>query len=92
MISVKLFTYTSHIRLSSEKPLVLALTATATPQVRDDICNTLEINKENTIMTTFERENLSFSVIKGQDRNAYLADYIRQNQKESGLYMRLLEK
>ncbi|PEQ51447.1 DNA helicase RecQ [Bacillus thuringiensis] len=68
-----------------EKPLVLALTATATPQVREDICNTLEINQENTIMTTFERENLSFSVIKGQDRNAYLADYIRQNQKESGI-------
>ncbi|HDR7914282.1 TPA: DNA helicase RecQ [Bacillus wiedmannii] len=68
-----------------EKPLVLALTATATPQVREDICNTLGINQENTIMTTFERENLSFSVIKGQDRNAYLADYIRQNQKESGI-------
>ncbi|MFS1824867.1 DNA helicase RecQ [Bacillus anthracis] len=68
-----------------EEPLVLALTATATPQVRDDICNTLGINQENTIMTTFERENLSFSVIKGQDRNAYLADYIRQNQKESGV-------
>ncbi|BCB37793.1 ATP-dependent DNA helicase recQ [Bacillus cereus] len=68
-----------------EKPLVLALTATATPQVRDDICNTLGINQENTIMTTFERENLSFSVIRGQDRNAYLADYIRQNQKESGI-------
>ncbi|EMK2597062.1 DNA helicase RecQ [Bacillus cereus] len=68
-----------------EKPLILALTATATPQVRDDICNTLEINQKNTIMTTFERENLSFSVIKGQDRNAYLADYIRQNQKESGI-------
>ncbi|MEW9138907.1 DNA helicase RecQ [Bacillus wiedmannii] len=68
-----------------EKPLVLALTATATPQVREDICNMLGINQENTIMTTFERENLSFSVIKGQDRNAYLADYIRQNQKESGI-------
>ncbi|HDR7517383.1 DNA helicase RecQ [Bacillus mobilis] len=68
-----------------EKPLVLALTATATPQVREDICNTLGINQENTIMTTFERENLSFSVVKGQDRNAYLADYIRQNQKESGI-------
>ncbi|MGN4443463.1 DNA helicase RecQ [Bacillus cereus group sp. MYBK79-1] len=68
-----------------EKPLVLALTATATPQVRDDICNTLGINQENTIMTTFERENLSFSVIKGQDRHAYLADYIRQNRKESGI-------
>ncbi|WP_459502945.1 DNA helicase RecQ [Bacillus sp. C1] len=68
-----------------EKPLVLALTATATPQVREDICNTLEIDQKNTIMTTFGRENLSFSVIKGQDRNAYLADYIRQNKKESGI-------
>ncbi|MBO1625617.1 DNA helicase RecQ [Bacillus arachidis] len=68
-----------------EKPLVLALTATATPQVREDICRALEIDQKNTIMTTFERENLSFSVIKGQDRNAYLADYIRQNKKESGI-------
>ena len=68
-----------------EKPLVLALTATATPQVRDDICNTLGINQENTIMTTFERENLSFSVIKGQDHNAYLADYIKKKKKESGI-------
>ncbi|KFM98934.1 DNA helicase RecQ [Bacillus clarus] len=67
------------------KPLVLALTATATPQVREDICNALEIDQENTVMTTFERENLSFSVIKGQDRNTYLADYIRQNKKESGI-------
>ena len=67
------------------KPLVLALTATATPQVREDICNTLEIDQNHTIMTTFERENLSFSVVKGQDRNAFLMDYIRQNKKESGI-------
>lgn len=67
------------------KPIVLALTATATPQVREDICRSLEIDEVNTIMTTFERENLSFSVIKGQDRDAYLSQYIRQNEKESGI-------
>lgn len=67
------------------KPIVLALTATATPQVREDICRSLEIDEENTIMTTFERENLSFSVVKGQDRDAYLSQYIRQNDKESGI-------
>lgn len=67
------------------KPIVLALTATATPQVREDICRSLEIDKANTIMTTFERENLSFSVIKGQDRDTYLSQYIRQNEKESGI-------
>lgn len=67
------------------KPIVLALTATATPQVREDICRSLAIDEANTIMTTFERENLSFSVVKGQDRDAYLSQYIRQNEKESGI-------
>lgn len=67
------------------KPIVLALTATATPQVREDICRSLEIDEASTIMTTFERENLSFSVVKGQDRDAYLSQYIRQNDKESGI-------
>ncbi|MDX1807040.1 MAG: RecQ family ATP-dependent DNA helicase, partial [Paenisporosarcina sp.] len=48
-------------------PTVLALTATATPQVREDICRILQITEENTVMTGFERSNLTFSVIRGQD-------------------------
>lgn len=67
------------------QPIVLALTATATPQVRQDICSTLGIAEHNTIMTTFERENLSFSVVKGQDRDDFLSGYIRQNKKEAGI-------
>ncbi|HLG27302.1 MAG TPA: RecQ family ATP-dependent DNA helicase, partial [Paenisporosarcina sp.] len=35
-------------------PTVLALTATATPQVREDICRILQITEENTVMTGFE--------------------------------------
>ena len=46
-------------------PTVLALTATATPQVREDICRILHIAEENTVMTGFERSNLTFSVIQG---------------------------
>ena len=42
------------------KPVVLALTATATPQVQDDICQTLQINENDAIVTGFERENLQF--------------------------------
>ncbi|WP_251555466.1 DNA helicase RecQ [Neobacillus muris] len=67
------------------KPSVMALTATATPRVREDICQQLDINEENTIITGFERENLSFSVIKGQDRLKYLIQYIKQNEKEAGI-------
>ncbi|WHZ04098.1 DNA helicase RecQ [Neobacillus sp. YX16] len=68
-----------------QKPNVLALTATATPRVREDICETLDIDEENSIITGFERENLSFAVIKGQDRLHYLRDYIRKNEKEAGI-------
>lgn len=68
-----------------QKPNVLALTATATPRVREDICETLDIDEENSILTGFERENLSFSVIKGQDRLNFLRDYLKQNEKEAGI-------
>jgi len=67
------------------KSIVLALTATATPKVREDICASLKINPENTVITGFERSNLSFSVVKGQDRQAYLRDFIKKNEKEAGI-------
>lgn len=68
-----------------KKPIVLALTATATPKVREDICHSLKINPEHTIITGFERKNLSFSVIKGQDRPAFLKEFVRRNEKEAGI-------
>lgn len=68
-----------------QKPNVLALTATATPRVREDICETLHIDEENSIITGFERENLSFAVIKGQDRLLFLIDYLKKNEKEAGI-------
>lgn len=66
-------------------PTILALTATATPQVKSDICNQLGINEETTIITGFERENLSFKVIRGQNRLDYISNYIKQNKNESGI-------
>jgi ATP-dependent DNA helicase RecQ len=66
-------------------PVVLALTATATPQVQNDICSSLEIEEENTYITGFSRENLSFKVIKGQDRSKYALHYVKTNKDESGI-------
>lgn len=68
-----------------QRPMVLALTATATPKVREDICDLLGIDEENTIITGFERENLSFTVIKGQDRDKFIKDYLKRNDKEAGI-------
>lgn len=67
------------------KPAVLALTATATPQVREDIRQQLDISVENTIVTGFERENLRFHVVKGQNRDLFLTDYIRKNSGQAGI-------
>ncbi|MFS0612345.1 DNA helicase RecQ [Lederbergia ruris] len=67
------------------KPAVLALTATATPQVQQDICELLHIEDENVVMTGFERENLHFQVVKGQDRDRFLMDYLEKNQGQSGI-------
>ncbi|NMD70415.1 DNA helicase RecQ [Bacillus sp. DNRA2] len=67
----------------STKPIILALTATATAQVRADIRQSLQIEDE--VVTSFERTNLAFSVVKGQDRDAFLLDYLKQNDKESGI-------
>jgi ATP-dependent DNA helicase RecQ len=65
------------------KPIILALTATATQQVREDICDSLQLVQE--VVTSFERNNLTFSVIKGQDRDKFLIDYVKKNRNESGI-------
>ncbi len=67
------------------RPIVLALTATATSQVRDDICSLLDISPNSTIITTFERKNLAFSVVKGEDNNQFLKDYVKKNNHEVGI-------
>ncbi|MDF2064924.1 DNA helicase RecQ [Bacillus sp. Cr_A10] len=69
----------------TEQPSVLALTATATPDVRADICRILQIKEENTVITGFARSNLSFSVVLGQDKNKFLKDFIKKNNKEVGI-------
>lgn len=73
------------ISLFEQKPVVLALTATATPAVREDICRQLGIVGDNTVMTGFERANLTFSVIKGQNREKFVKEYVRKNEGEAGI-------
>ncbi|MBS4218780.1 DNA helicase RecQ [Bacillus sp. FJAT-49711] len=67
------------------KPVILALTATATPQVQNDICDLLHIKDENTVMTGFGRENLHFQVVKGEDRDRFLLNYIEKNSSQAGI-------
>ena len=67
------------------KPIVLALTATATPQVSADICETLGIDENTAISTGFARDNLYFSVVKEENRDQFLMRYVEKNKQESGI-------
>lgn len=68
-----------------ERPTVAALTATATTQVQKDILHHLQIPEENLELTSFRRTNLSFSVIHGADRQAFLLQFLRERQRQSGI-------
>jgi len=65
----------------SEKVPFLALTASATPQVIDDIMKKLAFREKNVLRTSFDRKNISYLVRKVEDKGAYL---IRTLQKTSG--------
>lgn len=66
-------------------PTVVALTATATPHVREDINQLLGILDEHTFITGFQRENLAFSVLRGERREHYILDYVKNNEGEAGI-------
>jgi ATP-dependent DNA helicase RecQ len=62
---------------------VLALTATATPQVLDDICRAFGIARECAVRTGFYRPNLAVHTtpIAAADRDAALVDRMRERPR-----------
>ena len=69
----------------TQRPIIVALTATATIAVAEDIKRLLKIPDKNHIQTGFARENLRLQVIKDQKKEQYLVEYLRMNQKQSGI-------
>jgi len=51
-------------------PIVLALTATASPPVRDDIVSALRMRDERVLVFGFERPNLHLSVVRSPDERS----------------------
>ncbi|MGE6257787.1 DNA helicase RecQ [Heyndrickxia sporothermodurans] len=73
------------IEYINPKPVILALTATATPNVKEDICQLLQIPVNQVILTGFGRDNLIFKVVKGQDRDLFVEEYVRKNRLQAGI-------
>ncbi|MDF2591250.1 MAG: ATP-dependent helicase RecQ [Clostridia bacterium] len=68
-----------------KRPVVAALTATATIQVKQDIIRLLKLKKPYVQITGFDRENLYFSVEKPRKKFDFLLKYIKKNITNTGI-------
>lgn len=66
-------------------PVFVALTATATAEVIEDIQNLLNIHPNYVVKTGFERENLSFHIVKGKNKKSYIQSFLKDRHDESGI-------
>ena len=75
-----------------QRPVVAAFTATATDRVREDITGMLHLRSPETVVTGFDRANLSFNVEELGDKAKaeWIYAYANTHADESGIvYIRL---
>ena len=64
---------------------VLALTATATPKVVEDIQYRLGFKEQNVFQTSYERKNVTYNVIKAADKYGLMYRLFMKMQSGSGI-------
>lgn len=65
---------------------ISAFTATATPDVRDDIINLLHLEQANVFIRGFERENLHLNVIKTTEKNEQVVNLLTRDKLPAIIY------
>ncbi len=73
------------IKKLARRPVVTAFTATATEEVTGDIVRLLGMNKSAAFILGFNRENLSFSVVRGQNKKDFVLDFLQKNPGQAGI-------
>ncbi|MFA5556671.1 MAG: ATP-dependent DNA helicase RecQ [Flavobacteriaceae bacterium] len=66
----------------------LALTASATPRVREDVIEQLELKKPLIFQSSFERANLAYKVVESQDKFHQIQKILKENPNPSIIYVR----
>ena len=64
---------------------MIALTATATPKVRNDIVSELKFKGHNTYVASFDRKNLFYRIKPKKDTYSHLLQYLKENKGKSGI-------
>jgi ATP-dependent DNA helicase RecQ len=75
----------SFISELKQKPIITAFTATATDEVKQDITKLLNLKNPNVYVSSFDRENLNFAVLRGQNKRNFILTYIEENKDSSGI-------
>lgn len=73
------------VRETFPDAVCLALTATATPRVRDDIQQILDMKDSSVYVASFNRENLLLKVADKQDPLDQILDFLYTRPKQSGI-------
>jgi ATP-dependent DNA helicase RecQ len=71
---------------------ILALTATATQNVVEDIQDKLLFKAKNVLQKSFQRENLTYLVRDKEDKNGYLLETIKKAKGTGIVYVRSRKK
>jgi len=66
----------------------LALTASATKRVQEDLLQQLEMKTPKVFQDSFQRENLSYQVLEVQDKAYKIEQILRQNPQPAIIYVR----
>ena len=72
----------------SDKVPFLALTASATPQVVDDIMTKLAFKGKNVLKTSFDRKNISYLVRNVEEKESYLIKTLQKIKGSGIVYVR----
>ena len=83
----------SYLKISDIRKLkpgtpILALTATATPEVVDDIQNQLQFSEKNVFKMSFERKNLAYIVRITTDKHGEMVHILKCVQGSAIVYVR----
>ena len=73
------------VRKDFPDAVCLALTATATPRVREDIQQILEMKDSAVFVASFNRKNLLLRVVDKDDPLDQILDFLYTRQKQSGI-------
>jgi len=75
----------SEVRKDFPGAVCLALTATATPRVREDIRKTLEMRESGKFIASFDRSNLNLKVVDKVNPVEQVLDFLYTRQNQSGI-------